>query len=311
MQALGNYTMYLQWISLGSLFVLCNARARLNKQSALQTRLYGLGICMVVALLVECSAAILANNLIVDSFVLSHISVTRLIALLISFLVLFRLFDLLTILERRHQAESESKLNALQSRIRPHFLFNSLNTISELTATKPDQAEEAIDALSMLFRANLETDTARHSLQRELDLCQRYLDLERWRLADRLRADISVAIELPKSHLIPKLLLQPLIENAIVHGMNDQGEVEVSLDIRETNSDISIKVDNLKGQTKRKKGAKNTSRQSNGIAIDNIKERLFVLYDDQHTFRIKESENKYSVLMRLPKLSSNNLRGKA
>ena len=293
--------MYLQWVSLGSLFVLCNLRDWINKQTALKTRVIGLCLCMGIALLVECSAAVLSNNLVLNSAVMPRVSVSRLIALLISFLVLFRLFDLLTILERRHQAESESKLSALQSRIRPHFLFNSLNTISELTATKPEQAEEAIGALSMLFRANLETDAAQHSLQRELDLCEHYIDLERWRLGKRLQTKVIVGVESPSAYLIPKLLIQPLVENAIVHGMSEQGDVDLLLDVRETASDISIKVDNTKGGVRSKNRAAASGRQSNGIAVDNIRERLFVLYDDQHTFRIAETNDTYSVLMRLPK----------
>ena len=240
--------------------------------------------------MVECIAAFISNKFIFDSSVFSLMSMSRLIALFICFLVLFRLFDLLAILEKRHQAESISRLDALQSRIRPHFLFNSLNTISELTATQPEQAEAAIDALAMLFRANLETDNVQHSLQREIDLCERYLDLERWRLAERLRSTVSVSVKSPQEHLIPKLLLQPLIENAIVHGMSEAGDVQIELDIRETNTDISIKVDNLKGSGK-------VMSHGNGIAINNIQERLIVLYDDQHTFRVKESDDRYSVIV--------------
>ncbi len=301
-QSLGTYTMYMQWVALGSLFVLCTLRTRLNKLSAVKTRVYGLCLCFTVALMVECIAAFISNKFIFDSSVFSLMSMSRLIALFICFLVLFRLFDLLAILEKRHQAESISRLDALQSRIRPHFLFNSLNTISELTATQPEQAEAAIDALAMLFRANLETDNVQHSLQREIDLCERYLDLERWRLAERLRSTVSVSVKSPQEHLIPKLLLQPLIENAIVHGMSEAGDVQIELDIRETNTDISIKVDNLKGSGK-------VMSHGNGIAINNIQERLIVLYDDQHTFRVKESDERYSVIVRLPKRKFDGLRG--
>jgi len=259
-------------------------------------RIVGLSVCMLIGLLVECSAAFISNNLVFDSSVLTSISGGRLIALAIGFLVLFRLFDLLVVLERRHQAESVLRLDALQSRIRPHFLFNSLNTISELAATQPDQAESAIEALAMLFRANLETDKSQHSLQRELDLCERYVNLERWRLGDRLSYKMSISVAVPANYLIPKLLIQPLIENAITHGVSAKGSVKLIVDVRETDTDISIKVDN-------KKGVEQAISRGNGIAIDNIKERLIVLYDDQHTFRVKDNDNRYSVLMRLPKHS--------
>ena len=197
-------------------------------------------------------------------------------------------------IERWSQAQVEAKVQALQSRIRPHFLFNSLNSIAELTMTKPQSAEAAITSLSLLFRASLEDIEKSHSLAAEIALCESYLELERWRLADKLTFLQSITVQEPDAWQVPKLILQPLIENAVVHGVQDDGTVKVKLDIKETANYISIMVRN-------QKGAMANESQGNGMAIENIRERLFVLYDDKQSFKVRQQGDDYQVIMRIPK----------
>jgi len=150
----------------------------------------------------------------------------------------------------------------------------------------------------MLFRASLENQRKRHSLLSELRLCKEYINLEKWRLQSRLSIDWNVSVGDESLWEVPKLILQPLIENAIVHGVQDDGSVSISIDIRETNKHLSLMINNAIG-------AKSSLHTRNGIALDNIRERLFVLYDDEQVFRIKKSNGDYSVIMRFPKQRQN------
>ena len=126
--------------------------------------------------------------------------------------------------------EAQARISALQALIRPHFLFNSMNTIASLTRTDPRQAEEAVEDLSDLLRAKPVDSRDRTSLKEELEVAAIYQRIEKLRLGDRLsvRWDID---ELPMRAQIPSLTIQPLLENAIYHGIEllpDGGEVTVT-----------------------------------------------------------------------------------
>ena len=123
------------------------------------------------------------------------------------------------------------------------------------------------------------------------------MELETWRLAERLSIDWQVDVANQRSCELPKLILQPLIENAIVHGVMPNGRIRIKVDIRETKKDVSILVENAK----RSDHSNKSQSKGNGIALDNIRERLFVLYDDQQSFRISDGNDRYKVIMRLPK----------
>ena len=132
---------------------------------------------------------------------------------------LLRYFFVLQQWRARVRAEAKARFDALQARIRPHFLFNSMNTIASLIRVRPAEAETAVENLSDLFRAALGNDAAAQStLGEELDLVRRYLAIEKLRLGERLQLQMEVA-ELPADMLLPPLLLQPLVENAIYHGV--------------------------------------------------------------------------------------------
>lgn len=296
---IGMISLYYQWTALLSTATLCLFRDKLNSLVNIQTIIGAAVCCFIPFLITE-----LISQYISYGFSFLALDWSRLISFsivaLIMILLVLRLFSIFSVLEQRNRAEMEMRLQALQSRIRPHFLFNSLNTIAELTATEPKQAEQAISSLSLLFRASLESEKRFHNLQNELNLCERYIQLERWRLDNRLSVNWSVSVADANQHYVPKLILQPLIENAIVHGVQDDGQIKVNIDVRETKYELSIVVENSVG-------AKQQLNEGHGIAVENIRERLFVLYDDKQIFRVREADDSYSVLMRFPKQSLNDV----
>ena len=151
-------------------------------------------------------------------FVIRNLSISLIVSL---FLVRYLL------LQKRWQSQMEAhtlyRLNDLQSRIRPHFLFNTLNTISSLIHDHPDQAEQATMDLADLLRTGLK-DESTHALSDELDLIRGYLRIEQLRLADRLYVEWELTDELTLDQQLPPLLLQPLVENAIIHGISRRAE---------------------------------------------------------------------------------------
>ncbi|MFT5573418.1 MAG: two-component system sensor histidine kinase AlgZ [Cryomorphaceae bacterium] len=293
-EALGKWSLYGQWLVLLTCAALCLLRRKIASLSFVAGVFSVLGIGLIVLVLLELVAMGWSSGFSQVSLDFDRLLRFGLADVLILG-ALLRFFSFLTTMENRNKAESQSRIEALQSRIQPHFLFNSLNTISELTATQPEQAEQAINSLSMLFRASLENNRKSHSLKNELSLCKRYIELERWRVGERLTLKWDLHVEDAAKWSIPKLIVQPLIENAIVHGVQNDGSINIRVDVRETDKHLSIKIENSVGQ-------QTHHSPGHGIALENIKERLFVLFDDQQTFRVKQDDNLYSVIMRFPKL---------
>ena len=123
----------------------------------------------------------------------------------------------------RLKAQSKAEVDALQARIRPHFLFNSMNTIASLVRSDPATAERVVEDLSELFRAALGAGHGESTLAEEISLAERYLAIESLRLGDRLRIQWQVAADAPRDLPMPRLVLQPLLENAVVHGIAPLG----------------------------------------------------------------------------------------
>ena len=293
-ERLGQYTIYLQWCVLGTMFVACVLHDKINRLANWQRILCFYIISMVVFCIVELTSMQIMSSFFYDFEYSTSKFISRFIAFSIFSILLIRLIVLLGTLEKRSLAESESKMVALQARIKPHFLFNSLNTISELVASSPEHAESAINSLAVLFRANLETNKQNHSLANELKLCEKYIELEAWRLGPKLSITWNNDIQDSSFWQIPKLLFQPLIENAVVHGKLDDGSVNIIIDLKESKKFLSIKITNDIGSSE---------QSGNGIAVENIRERLFTLYDDQYKFKVNQSSAKYSVIMQIPKIT--------
>ncbi|WP_147306655.1 MULTISPECIES: sensor histidine kinase [unclassified Wenzhouxiangella] len=192
-------------------------------------------------------------------------------------------------------AESRARLDALQASIRPHFLFNALNTIASLVHDKPDQAEQATLDLSDLLRTGLRSG-ATHSLADELDLVRGYLRLEALRLGERLNVDWELADDLPLEHELPALLIQPLIENAVVHGISrlpDGG----TLSIRGGLS----KRKRLRFVIENPVPAKDSKPvPGNRTALENIRQRLELAWEEGAHLRTRRDGNTFRVELLLP-----------
>jgi two-component system sensor histidine kinase AlgZ len=130
------------------------------------------------------------------------------------------------------QAHAKAQVEALQARIRPHFLFNSMNTIASLVRSDPVTAERAVVDLADLFRAALGAGQGESTLAEEIELGERYLSIEKLRLGERLRVDWQLLEPLPRAMKLPRLILQPLLENAVLHGISrlpEGGEIVVRI----------------------------------------------------------------------------------
>lgn len=169
-------------------------------------------------------------------------------------------------------ALTEARLQALTARIRPHFLFNSLNAVLSLIRSEPRRAETALEELAELFRALMRDHRELLPLADEIALCRQYLDLEKLRLGERLHVEWEI-VDVPADLKVPPLMLQPLLENAVYHGIEPAAEDGV-LRIRFARSGDELHID-LSNPCAR--GAEHPS--GNHMALANIRERLALHYD--------------------------------
>ncbi|MCE3003450.1 MAG: histidine kinase [Xanthomonadaceae bacterium] len=189
-------------------------------------------------------------------------------------------------------ASARAQFDALQARIRPHFLFNSMNTIAALIRTRPRDAESAVEDLSDLFRSALRDEQRPTTLAEEIDLARRYLAIEKLRLGDRLR--LSIDADDPPDLAVPALLLQPLVENAVVHGVEPLPEGgEITFRTHAEAGTVQIDIRNPTPRTRR------PSRGS-GTALDNVRRRLAFHFDGRAHMEVDEGADYYAVRLRLP-----------
>jgi two-component system sensor histidine kinase AlgZ len=172
----------------------------------------------------------------------------------------------------RVRREAASKLEALTARIRPHFLFNTLNTAAALAADKPEETERTLEDLSELFRANLAERGPRVRLAEEIELVRRYLAIEKRRLGERLQIDWRTS-ESADVALVPTLLLQPLVENAVTHGVEPAtAGGTVTIEVRRAEQRLDITVTNPLGETIHEGG--------HGIGLAGVRARLALAFGD-------------------------------
>jgi len=198
---------------------------------------------------------------------------------------------------RSVELEARARIRALQARIRPHFLFNSMNTIAALTRSNPERAEEAIEDLADLFRVSLSDARAQITLREELEVARIYQRIEQLRLGERLHVKWDVA-SLPPRAIMPSLLLQPLLENAIGHGIEplpDGGTVTVRGWLED--EVIVIEVRNPVAGTLRQ-----SSRPGNRMALDNIRQRLELAFPGRSAVEVEDDGATYAVRLRFPRV---------
>ncbi len=200
------------------------------------------------------------------------------------------------------QAQARAEIAALTARIRPHFLFNSMNTIAGLVREDADLAEQVIEDLADLFRAALAAGEKAHPLERELELCRRYLAIEALRLGERLRVEWKTD-GLPPAISIPPLLLQPLVENAVYHGIQPlpAGGI-VSISAFAEGGNLILQVENPRPDPAR------TRAGGHGLAQDNIRQRLAFAFAGRAHLEVVERPGYYGVRVQIPLLASHESR---
>ena len=290
---LGLTSMFLLWIALCGAGLLCVLRNYLARQSVAVSAALVITITVGLVLLVSAVAYYFGSSELFPDDHWTFLARNAGITFVVTALAL-RYFYVTH--EWRHNVELQAtaRVHALQARIRPHFLFNSMNTIAALTRSNPARAEEAVQDLADLFRANLNEKNNQISLAEEIDVARTYQRMEQLRLGERLRVDWKIE-SLPTDALVPGLTLQPLLENAIYHGIEPRPEGGVVTVTGEFNKGmITIVVKNPVP------AANLTMRDGNRLALANIKERLDLMYGERATVKAGRFDDQYIVTLRFP-----------
>jgi two-component system sensor histidine kinase AlgZ len=276
---------HVELVTLGSLVVLCAGRRWLQRLSPLAQT--------IVATLVALALATLFSALVapLESESPSYAWIWFWTALVVVVLLVW--FDLAA---RAHApAVAEARLMALTARIRPHFLFNSLNAVLGVIRADPRRAETALEELAALFRTLMQENRELVPLSAEIALSRQYLDLERLRLGERLQVRWDVE-SCPPDALVPPLMLQPLLENAVYHGIEPLGEPgEIGILLSRRQDQIVIEVANPCNAA-----GTGSHHAGNHMALANIRERLTLFFDLEATLATETAAGRYRVRINLP-----------
>ena len=293
--ALGLASLFIQWVVLASAALLCNIRPWLMGMSVPKATGVAYGLILLLVLVFSLGAEMILEGMVtVTESGWGRIVRNLLIAMIMTGIA-FRYFFLSHQLRSREQAELTSRIQSLQSRIRPHFLFNSMNIIASLISIDPDLAEEVVEDLSSLFRASLNDSTSEPgTLAQELDLCEKYVHIESLRLDDRLTVQWDVNVDAGAIR-IPLLTLQPLLENSIYHGIQPLpkgGTITVSVEL--AGPQVQIEITNPMSDTSYE------HKQGNRMAIDNIRNRMTALYGPEALLTTDVSEGFFTARLIYP-----------
>jgi len=216
-------------------------------------------------------------------------------------LLIYHLFINAKLLQEKKLSESrlnalikESELNVLRSQLNPHFLFNSLNSISSLTISDPETARDMIIKLSDFLRYALRHgQKEKTKLSEELRNIELYLEIERIRFGDKLRFEMDVSEECALA-LIPNMILQPLFENAIKHGVYEStGPISIHLACRKIGERLEISIRNNFDPDQ-------VSRKGAGIGLKNVKNRMRLIYNIENLVRINKQDSLFEVKLIIP-----------
>lgn len=297
---LGETSLYALWFALLASAILCRMRGRVERLGKLKAFIVSFLLLAALCLLLAEAAwqltvrfsevAVLQGThgeFLLRTFAISAI----VIALAMRYLYVSSEW------QRSIALEAQSRVSALQALIRPHFLFNSLNTIASLSRSDPPRAEEAVEDLADLMRANLGGPRDRATLREEIEIAATYQRIEKLRLGDRLQIKWALD-ELPMQALLPSLTLQPLIENAIYHGVElvpEGGEVTVTGKRR--NGRLHIEIENPRP---REGPPTDRRRTGNRMALSNIRQRFELAYGVRGAVTIEERDESFVVRLDFP-----------
>ena len=289
---LAHISLFLLWAALGIAAVWCAARRLLSGLDVLAGSAVALALALLVTAFVTEGAWWIgalppgADHLQMQLRNLSVCAIAGGLAL--------RYFYVAHHWQINVEAEAQSRVRALQARIRPHFLFNSMNTIASLTRTNPKLAEQAIADLSDLFRASLREHREKIPLAHEIEIARTYERVERLRLGDRLHVDWQID-SLPMDATVPALILQPLVENAVYHGIEplDKGGT-IRITGRRDGANAVLTIDNpvspkVVGR-----------RPGHRIGLDSVRQRLELMFHGEAEVDVIEAPERFVVTLRFP-----------
>ncbi len=296
--ALGLISLFVQWVALSSALILCGLRDFLRRIPQKRAVVLGYLVIPVNTWVAASMSRWLISpyeaqevlSLVFSRPVLNQVAISAIVGGLV-----IRYFYLHAQLLARRQSELLHRIQALQSRIRPHFLFNSMNIIASLIETDPKTAEVVVEDLSSLFRASLNHVGNQVSLEEEIALCKKFLHIEQLRLGKRLDVQWEVR-SVPEAIKIPLLTLQPILENAVLHGVQplpEGGSIEIVA--RYAHGVFELSVHNpcvLLPSV--------VSDQSNQMALDNIRHRLQALYGERARLTGYREDNRYITRLSYP-----------
>lgn len=188
---------------------------------------------------------------------------------------------------------AEAKYQALQSRIRPHFFFNSLNAAVSIVRTDPARAERMLESIADLIRAVMGDVRKLVPFEQELDLCRKYVEIEQTRLGERLKVDWQIGAIHPRAE-VPQLLLQPLIENAVRYGAEKlAGDCEIMVQARQRGFNLEVHVSNPIARDP-------IQREGNQIGLTNIRGRLALIYDLEARLETRVRNDRFELTLTIP-----------
>ncbi|MBM4226168.1 MAG: sensor histidine kinase [Gammaproteobacteria bacterium] len=291
-------SLYVQLLTLSAAAILCLARPHLGRLPPARGAAFGylLVLCLV------CEAAWWALSPVPGELSLIELSHpqffgrTLVVGAIVSALIL-RFFHVQHRWERQVAAEARARLCALQARIRPHFLFNCMNSIASLTRSNPAAAEQAVENLADLFRASLKEGSGLVTVAEECELASRYLDIEALRLGDRLRLSWDVTA-LPRDAVLPQFTLQPLLENAVLRGIEPLpagGAISI-VGRRDRSGCLALAVHNPRDATF-------TRTEGHQLAQENVRQRLEACFGSRGRLTLEETPTSYTVTVQFPAMS--------
>lgn len=190
-------------------------------------------------------------------------------------------------------AIDEAKFQALQSRIRPHFFFNSLNAVLAVIRDDPPRAERMLESVAELFRAVMGDVKRLVPLEQELELCRRYVEIEQTRLGERLNIEWNIGAVHPRVR-VPQLLLQPIIENAVRYGAERlAGKCDIEVRVRQQGFKLEISVSNPIAREP-------VQREGNQIGLNNIRGRLALIYDLEASLETRVRRERFELTLMIP-----------
>lgn len=300
---LGLLSLYVQWIVLTSGSILCISRPWLARLSTAWAATAAYAIIIFVTAMIAGVAQYFMmiidytwgnNPETIPEFMFRCVCISAILSM-----VVLRYFYVMQQWRQRIQLESEARVEALQARIRPHFLFNSMNIIASLIHDQPTLAEQAVEDLSEIFRATLKDRGSMVPLSEEWLLCRSYLRIEGLRLEERLRVEVDLS-SVPQDAAIPMLTLQPLVENAVYHGIQplaEGGTIKVTGEM-----DGNIVCITLSNPVPISSGQR--APPGNQIAVSNIRHRLNLLFGGAAELKVASVPGRYEVTLRFPYLKN-------